>query len=114
VGTISGIFRTLSQISILGWRPLAFLEGVANFFEDLMFDTQALSDAQKELAELTWEQALASKEAARQLRNLNIPSGFRIALERYHAQTPVVPMADGGVVKRPTIALVGEAGPEAV
>lgn len=114
VGTIGGIFRSLSQLNIFGWRPLAFLESVANFFEDLMFDTKALSDAQKELAELTWEQALASKEAARQLRNLNIPSGFRIALERYHAQTPVVPMADGGIVKRPTIALVGEAGPEAV
>src|SRR5690606_30845914 len=31
-GTIGNIFKSLSQISILGLRPLKFLEGTANFF----------------------------------------------------------------------------------
>ena len=43
----------------------------------------------------------------------NAPSGFKIALTRWDAASPI-PMASGGIVTRPTYALIGEAGPEAV
>src|SRR5690606_11028236 len=59
VGTLGNVFKSLSQISILGMRPLKFLEGTANFFLGLQVDTKALADAQKELRDLTWEEAMA-------------------------------------------------------
>lgn len=111
VGTLAGIFGALANISILGWKPLGFLKGVADFFKSLMVDTDELSDAMKRLRDLTWDQADAAQAAAEALHN--VPSGFKIALRRFQVAEPV-PMATGGIVTEPTYALVGEAGPEAV
>src|SRR5690606_15721026 len=101
VGTIGGIFKALSQISILGLRPLKFLEGTANFFLGLQVDTKALADAQKELRDLTWEEAMARikntdalNRATEALRN--VPSGFKVALARFQAATPIQSFASGG------------------
>lgn len=103
VGTIGNIFKSLSQISILGVRPLKFLEKTANFFLGLQVDTKALSEAQKELRDLTWEEALeraknidAIKKTTEALRN--VPSGFKVALARFQAATPVQSFATGGYV----------------
>src|SRR5690606_38126345 len=103
VGTIGNIFKSLSQISILGLRPLKFLEGMANFFLGLQVDTKALADAQKELRDLTWEEAMARikntdalNRATEALRN--VPSGFKVALARFQAAMPVQSFASGGCV----------------
>src|SRR5690606_17063830 len=100
---IGNVFKSLSQISILGMRPLKFLEGTANFFLGLQVDIKALADAQKELRDLTWEEALARaqnidaiKKTTEALRN--VPSGFKIALARFEAATPVQSFASGGYV----------------
>lgn len=45
----------------------------------------------------------------------NIPSGYRVERALFEVSPPRVPaMANGGIVTRPTVALIGEAGPEAV
>src|SRR5690606_29754171 len=86
VGTIGHIFKSLSQISIFGWRRLKFLEGVGDFFLGLQAASEARADAQKELRAVTWEGALerakniaAIKQATEAPRN--VPSGFKVALE---------------------------------
>src|SRR5690606_29976074 len=103
VGAIGNVFKSLSRISILGMRPLKFLEGTANFFLGLQVNTQALADAQKELRDLTWEEAAeraknidAIKKTTEALRN--VPSGFKVALARFQAATPVQSFATGGYV----------------
>src|SRR5690606_4053361 len=45
----------------------------------------------------------------------NIPQGYRVERAIFEAAPPRIPaLAAGGIVTRPTLALVGEAGPEAV
>jgi len=70
------------------------------------------------LIDLFEELGIAVEETTRQFERLvNVPLGFR-ALQalRFQASTPqMVPaLANGGIVTRPTLALIGEAGPEAV
>src|SRR5690606_15741827 len=100
---IGNIFKSLSQINILGMRPLKFLEGTANFFLGLQVDIKALADAQKELRDLTWEEALARAENIDAIKKTtealrNVPRGFKIALARFEAATPVQSFATGGYV----------------
>src|SRR5690606_16311738 len=87
VGTIGGVFRALYDIKILGIRPFGFLKGVVDFFEGLLIDTKALSQAQKELRDLTWEEAMerakhvdAIKQATEARRNG--PGGINVAIPR--------------------------------
>lgn len=87
VGTLGGIFGALANISILGRKPLRFLQGVADFFNGLMVDTDSLSDAMQRLRDLTWEQADAAESAAQALHN--VPSGFKVALRRFQVAQPV-------------------------
>jgi len=55
----------------------------------------------------------AAKDAAESLTN--IPSGYKVATARFNALDADIPhMASGGIVTAPTLALIGEAGPEAV
>ena len=58
---------------------------------------------------------IAAENAAESLSDItrNVPAGFKIALTRFEVAEPV-PMASGGIVTRPTYALIGESGPEAV
>src|SRR5690606_27372342 len=102
-GTIGSMFKSLSECKVLGARPLKFLEGTAKFFLGLQVDTKALADAQKELRDLTWEEAMARikntdalNRATEALRN--VPSGFKVALARFQAATPVQSFASGGYV----------------
>src|SRR5690606_12109725 len=45
----------------------------------------------------------------------NIPQGYRVERTLFEVSPPRVPaMASGGIVTRPTLTLIGEAGPEAV
>lgn len=53
----------------------------------------------------------AVNEFAEALRN--VPTGFKVETYRWQAAA-AVPMASGGIVTRPTLALIGEAGREAV
>lgn len=100
VGTIGGIFGALSNISILGFRPLRFLGGIADFFNSLKIDTEALSEAQRELADLTWEQAKATDEATRNMREFgaNVPTIFKRALRVFQSSEGIPALASGGYV----------------
>lgn len=44
----------------------------------------------------------------------NVPSGFKLAFSEFAAAQGIPALASGGIVTRPTLAMVGEAGPEAV
>lgn len=64
------------------------------------------TESQKELTK-------AAKSAADALTN--IPSGYKVATARFNALDAEIPhLASGGIVTAPTLALIGEAGPEAV
>src|SRR5690606_40752686 len=100
VGTIGNVFKSLSQISIRGMRPLKFLEGTANFFRGVQVDTKALADAQKELRGLTWEEAMARSKNTDALNRAtealrNAPSGLQVALARLPGGQPGPAFARG-------------------
>lgn len=81
-------------------------------FEQARDDANATLNPLADLADGAGTAAAAVKDFGESLTNL--PSGYKIALARYSATTPLTPFADGGIVTRPTAALIGEAGPEAV
>ncbi|MDP3949919.1 hypothetical protein, partial [Microbacterium sp.] len=76
------------------------------------------ADARGVIANMTLADAKAlaehekvTREATAAMRNL--PFGVKVALRRFQAAQPI-PMQHGGIVRQPTFALIGEAGPEAV
>jgi len=94
--------------------------------DDLAKDRQNLTD-------LTWDEAMARAKNTEALEEstrvmVGVPAIFRIALRRAQAvaeavdpagqaqqrQLPIEAMAEGGIVRRPTLAMIGERGPEAV
>lgn len=125
ISVLQAIFRALGNISIFGWKPLGFLNDWANSLEQAKMDTDSIARSLTELAGLTWEQAQATaqeiaasyelqdaaEEASEALRN--VPSGFKYVLTKFGVAEPV-PLQHGGIVTGPTLALVGERGPEAV
>ena len=122
------------------------LNKAAESLREMTTDVDATRESIQELADLTWEAAMAQAEAAGAIEDLgdaanaateallNVPRGFRVARARWAAQDPAggmfgggmfdaalgsalasIPrLASGGIVTAPTLALIGEAGPEAV
>lgn len=81
-------------------------------------DYDALAASTKRQTEATDKQTEATTRATEALTN--VPQGYKVALTRFNAtlgsgQSEYLPaLAEGGIVTRPTVALIGEAGPEAV
>lgn len=100
VGVIGGVFDVLANLEFLFWKPFGFLQGIADFFNSLKIDTEALSEAQRELADLTWEQAKATDEATRNMREFgaNVPTIFKRALRVFQSSEGIPALASGGYV----------------
>ncbi len=83
------------------------MSGIRSIMEQIEAESQPLYDLLDEFDLL----ADTTERVNSQLRN--VPAGFKAALSRFQVAEPV-PLATGGIVTRPTLAVVGEAGPEAV
>lgn len=91
------------------WNKLVWLIDQIPFVDmsGWYIDVESMRKSLKELESGT-------NKAAESMGNFNIPQGFKVALERFSAAQGIPAMANGGIVTRPTVALIGEAGPEAV
>lgn len=84
-------------------------------------DTGKLTKNFNDLANMTYKDSQSLKDHKKAVDAVtaslkNVPAGFKTALMTFQsARGYAVPhMASGGIVTRPTMALIGEAGPEAV
>ena len=95
------------------------------FIDSAIRSTSTANSATEQLMNLTWEEARARAENTKAIEEStkalsNVPSVFRIALRRAQATgevisaASIVPLQVGGIVRRPILGLLGEAGPEAV
>lgn len=122
LGAISSVFRSLGNIKVFGVRPLGFLRDWADSIDRAKVNTDKLAQMIQELNGMTFEEAKARVEHLATLEDLdettqevneslkNVPSGFKAVLTRFSVANPV-PMAQGGIVTGPTLALIGE-GPD--
>ncbi|MDP3939930.1 MAG: hypothetical protein Q8R92_17570 [Deltaproteobacteria bacterium] len=105
IGIIHGLFSALTNIKILGFRPFAFLDGavagLSNTLASLDDNLVNMQDAQRNLAGLTWDQAMAAAKAgdetekfAERLSSVNLPRGFRVATAGFGAMD--IPSFHGG------------------
>ena len=109
------LFETLSNQIFEAVR-----DGVTSAGElDAIRDTiSQISDHSEQFYSVLDELGLGMKDLKKNVDSVNsalrnVPSGFKIALRRFQVADPI-PLAEGGIVTRPTFALVGERGPEAV
>ncbi|HOA52414.1 MAG TPA: hypothetical protein PKI05_09155, partial [Thermogutta sp.] len=100
VGTIGGLFDAIANLEIFGRKPFKSLQGIADFFNKLKVDTDALSKAKKELTELTFDQAKALKDATEKMREFgaNVPTIFKRALRVFQSSEGIPALASGGYV----------------
>jgi uncharacterized membrane protein len=98
----------------------AVRDGVTSAGElDAIRDTiSQISDRSEQFYSVLDELGLGMKDLNKSVDSVNsalrnVPSGFKIALRRFQVADPI-PLAEGGIVTRPTFAMVGERGPEAV
>jgi len=134
----NGILDAL--IWVLGGLSKIFggLDEVIAKMEGMKADTDATSAALNDLSNMTYDAAMAQAEQnvtvqetteslnAMNAALVNVPSGYKVALARFAAMSEgrwgssmiadlqIPAMASGGVTLGPTLALVGERGPEAV
>lgn len=96
--------------------------------ENLKIDTEGISDAMSGLYGATEATADALEETTKRAENLgatadavaqslrNVPMGFKLAMQEFtstdakHTSALIPGFADGGIVTRPTLALIGEGG----
>lgn len=125
-------FSSLANVQIAGIKPFGFLNDWAKTLEGAIVSTDEINAKKAELAALDWDAAQAkadevaatkkvteaANEAAASL--FNLPAGYKIEAARYAAAAAMGGMkipafADGGVVSRAQLALVGEGGePEVI
>lgn len=77
----------------------------------------AIQERGEALQEVLRQLGLTSEELNEQFSRMvyNLPYGYRVERAIFEASPPRIPaLAAGGIVTRPTLALVGESGPEAV
>jgi hypothetical protein len=98
VGAVQSVLRKLADISILGAKPLGFLDGWADGLDKAKINTDSLNQSMAALNGLTWESAQEkAKETAEVVRNRkemakaneelsNVPSAWKVALRRVQAQ----------------------------
>ncbi len=120
LGAIASVMKELAKFDLFGSKPFAFLGQWANTLLGAQVSTQGMTDAQTKLMNTTWDTAMAMGKASTAAQAAaaalsNVPSGYRVALARFNATTPELPhLAGGGIVRKPTMAVLGESGPEAV
>lgn len=97
VGLLQQLFKTLGGISIFGGKPLAFLTGWADGLEKSKVNIGKIDAALANLDKATYDSVLAQeqgKEAQEKLTKAtdqatesltNVPSGYKVALERFNA-----------------------------
>jgi len=118
------VILTLSQVIGRVWKTLLDLISLIPFvnLRGYKIDIDSLSEATKDLISLTWDEAMARSRNTEALEEstrvmVGVPSIFRIALRRAQAGSvggPIPAMQHGGIVRGPTLALLGESGPEMV
>jgi len=107
------------------WNILLDLVSLLPFvnLRSYKIDLDDLSSATAQLARLTWEEARTRAENIEVIEEstramANVPSVFKIALRRGQVAdipaTAITSLQEGGIVTRPTLALIGEKSPEAV
>lgn len=108
INAIQTVFRKLADISVLGKKPLGFLDKWADGLDRAKIDTDALAKSIMELNGLTWEAARQkAEETAAVLRNRqaldratealsNVPNAWKVALARFEAQDPQQPPVGSG------------------
>ena len=95
----------------------AFLSGAPLDMEAIDAQIESIVDVSAQLYDRFEELGLTVERTNEAMGRFvrNIPSGYRVEQALFEVSPPRVPaMASGGIVTRPTLALVGEAGPEAV
>src|SRR5690606_28869143 len=109
------LFESLSDAIMEAVRDGVLSAGELDAIEDIISE---ITDNSAAFFEVLDELGLSMEDLTDTTREVNeslrnVPQGFKIALTRFRVQDPI-PMAEGGIVTSPTIALIGEAGPEAV
>ncbi|NLM42377.1 MAG: hypothetical protein GX199_08760 [Firmicutes bacterium] len=109
------LFETLSDQIFEAVRDGVATAGELDTIRDVI---SQISDRSEQFFVVLDELGLGMKDLSDTVKGVNealrnVPTGFKIALRRFHAADPI-PMAEGGIVTRPTFALLGERGPEAV
>ncbi len=126
---ISGILKTLANmkidIGVAVIAPFAVLGDLAKGMDTAQVNISGLNGQIDTLKNMTWEQAQAAADAAKaQVLNTqavdkatasmtNVPSGWKAAMAVFNAtkgQYKMPAFANGGVVNKATMALVGEGG----
>lgn len=109
IGAIQSVFRALGSISVLGWKPLGFLNSWADSLERAKMDTDGLSNAIDELNGLTWDSAKAKAEELRATKAvtealINVPQALNLNLMRWRSAVAssisVESAATGGYIER--------------
>lgn len=134
ISVVAGIFEGLNKV-------FGGLDEFISKINSLKVDADETATALNDLTNMTYAGALAQAEQnvtvqdttesldAMNAALINVPSGYKVALARFGAMAAglggvfgsygisdiqIPAMASGGVTLGPTLALVGEAGPEAV
>lgn len=97
VGMLQALFRTLGGIEVFGGKPLGFLTDWAKGLDKSKVNLGKIDDALANLDKATYEGAkaqVAGKDAQEKLTKAtdnatesltNVPSGYKVALERFNA-----------------------------
>lgn len=126
------VLDALASIPLIG----DLFDGIVKDLENSKVDTKGMQDDLEDLwAQGAWDDAQALADHEKQTEEatealeamteelINVPDGYKVALARMTAMNAAaavavggeVPMlARGGIVTKPTLAMIGEAGPEAV
>ncbi len=136
VNALVGVLELIGKIPGVGKA----VDKAISALEDTLVNTQLLEDQMTSMLNTSWDEAKnqanaqaeataaveETTEAMHQMREemINVPEGYKVALARFTAMAAdttqittggaVTRLARGGIVTKPTYALVGEAGPEAV
>ena len=121
------VFLQVAKVVASAWNAILDLVSLLPFVDlrKYKINIDSLNSATEQLMNLTWEEARARAENTKAIEEStkalsNVPSVFRIALRRAQATgevisaASIVPLQVGGIVRRPILGLLGEAGPEAV
>jgi hypothetical protein len=97
LGMLQSLFHALGGISLFGWKPLAFLNDWANGLDSAKVNLQGVDDALKTLDASTYESVKAQEKGTDAQKKLadtadkasasltNVPSGYKVALDRFQA-----------------------------
>lgn len=131
IATLQNAFKGLADFDIAGAKPFGFLNDWADSLNGAIINTDEVNKQKAELANLDWESAQAKTDEIAATKDVtaaandaasalyNLPAGYKIKAAQYDAANALNGMnvpgfADGGVVSRATLAMVGEGGEKEV